>query len=131
MANISKYETRLEGRSGHCTIRRYDGRSRPSVVVTNARAESKKTATGLFDPNTEGAWTEFSFDVAASGLELSFIDCPGWIALDNFFVTDPSAAPLPGALALFVGGLGMMALFGWRRKKQAVAIASQSSIAVS
>jgi hypothetical protein len=82
----------------------------------------------LCDPNTNGKWTEFSFDVIASGLdtfELSFADNPGWIALDNFSVTDPpTAAPLPGALPLFAGGLGMMGLFGWLRKKQAVTTAA-------
>ena len=80
----------------------------------------------LSDPNTGGAWTEFSFDVFASGsdtFELSFRDNPGWIALDNFSVTDPSAVPLPGTLPLFAGGLGMMGLLGWRRKRQAAPIA--------
>jgi hypothetical protein len=77
----------------------------------------------LSDPNTGGAWTEFSFDVFASGsdtFELSFRDNPGWIALDNFSVTDPSAIPLPGTLSLFVGGLGMIGLIGWVRKRKTV-----------
>ena len=39
--------------------------------------------------------------------------------------TDPSATPLPAALPLFATGLGVMGLFGWRRKrKNAAAIAA-------
>ena len=87
------------------------------------------TLFSVTDPNTHGVWTNLSFDVIGTGsdtLTLVFRDDPGYIALDNFSVTDPPAAPLPGALPLFAGGLGMMGLFGWRRKRQAVMIASQS-----
>jgi len=35
-------------------------------------------------------------------------------------VTDPpTVTPLPGALALFAGGLGTLGLFGWRKKRKA------------
>jgi PEP-CTERM motif len=33
------------------------------------------------------------------------------------------AAPVPGTLPLFVGGLGLIGLFGWRRKRKAQAAA--------
>jgi hypothetical protein len=36
-------------------------------------------------------------------------------------VTDPPAVtPLPGAMALFAGGLGALGLFGWRKRRRAV-----------
>jgi hypothetical protein len=87
------------------------------------------------DPNTNGAWKNLSFNVTAMGsdtLTLSFRDDPGWIGLDNFSVTAGSASvltndavvtPLPPTLPLFAGGLAMMGMIGWRRKRQAVAIA--------
>jgi hypothetical protein len=87
------------------------------------------------DPNTNGAWKNLSFNVTATGsdtLTLSFRDDPGWIGLDNFSVTAGSASvltndavvtPLPPTLPLFAGGLAMMGMIGWRRKRQAVAIA--------
>jgi hypothetical protein len=96
-------------------------------VLFGASGTTLTDLLSLCDPNTGGAWTEFSFDVTGSGLdtfELSFGDNPGWIALDNFSVTDPPAAPLPGALPLFAGGLGVMGLLGWRRKRQAAAVAA-------
>lgn len=94
--------------------------------------------TSLFsatDPNTNGAWKNLSFTVTATGsdtLTLSFRDDPAWIGLDNFSVTAGSASvltndvvvtPLPPTLPLFAGGLAMMGMIGWRRKRQAVAIA--------
>jgi hypothetical protein len=41
------------------------------------------------------------------------------------FVSDPGPVPLPAALPLFATGLGVMGLFGWRRKrKNAAALAA-------
>jgi hypothetical protein len=43
-------------------------------------------------------------------------------ALGGRFGADvPSEVPLPAALPLFAGGLGLMALMGWRRKQKNVA----------
>jgi hypothetical protein len=101
-------------------------------VLFGASGTTLTDLLSLCDPNTidpstnKPVWTEFSFAVVGSGLDtfkLSFGDSPGWIALDNFSVTDPSATPLPGTLPLFAGGLGMMGLLGWRRMRQAAAIA--------
>jgi hypothetical protein len=39
-------------------------------------------------------------------------------------IDGPTATPLPPALALFSGGLGMMGMLGWRRKRKAAAIAA-------
>ena len=37
---------------------------------------------------------------------------------------ETAATPLPAALPLFAGGLGLMGLLGWRRKRKAAALAS-------
>jgi len=45
---------------------------------------------------------------------------------ESFFLvpTTPTAVPLPGALPLFVTGLGMLGVLGMRRKKKATALAA-------
>jgi hypothetical protein len=49
---------------------------------------------------------------------------PPMIADLTATVTDPPATPLPGTLVLFAGGLGVISLVGYRRKKtKAVAVA--------
>jgi hypothetical protein len=46
-------------------------------------------------------------------------DGPTGFGVGTFALT---ATPRPAALPLFVGGLGVMGLFGWRRKQKAAAI---------
>lgn len=41
------------------------------------------------------------------------------LLVDNAFITDAGPVPLPGAVPLFASGLGVLGLFGWRRKKKA------------
>ena len=41
--------------------------------------------------------------------------------LSGVLVNSPSAIPLPAALPLFAGGLGLMGLLGWRKKLAATA----------
>jgi len=96
------------------------------------------TLFGATDPNTNGTWKNFSFNVAATGSDtfgLSFRDDPAWIGLDNFSVTstpatlltiDPAATPLPSTLPLFAGGLAMMGLIGRLRTRKVAAIRSWS-----
>jgi hypothetical protein len=63
------------------------------------------------------SFVNYSFDVFASGastvLAFNFRDDPGFLFLDNVSVT-----PLPAALPLFTGGLGLIGLLARRRKKK-------------
>ncbi|MFZ0524116.1 MAG: PEP-CTERM sorting domain-containing protein [Xanthobacteraceae bacterium] len=72
-------------------------------------------------------WTEYSFDVTATGSDtfaLSYFDNPSCDGLDNFSVTaEVSSTPLPATLPLFAGGLGLMGFLGLRQKRKASAAA--------
>ena len=46
-----------------------------------------------------------------------------WVQVGDWQVTVEAATPLPGALAMFSGGLGVIGLLGWRRKRKAAATA--------
>lgn len=79
------------------------------------------TYVNLINPNTSGQWQQFSFDAVATGLDtlkFGFKDTSSFIALDYITVTQtaPTAVPLPSALPLFGGGLGLLAWWGRRRK---------------
>jgi hypothetical protein len=67
-------------------------------------------------------FTEFSFLVTATGastiLAFNFRDDPGFISFDNASVT----TPLPAALPLFAGGLGVLGLLARRRKQKSAAV---------
>jgi hypothetical protein len=68
---------------------------------------------------------EFSFDVTATGtstiLAFNFRDDSGFMNLDDVSVTQ---TPLPAALPLFAGGLGVMGLLARRRKRKAATVAA-------
>jgi hypothetical protein len=58
-------------------------------------------------------------------LDIFLVDASDWsITPDISFelATDPTT-PIPATLPLFAGGLSMMGLLGWRRKRRAAAIA--------
>ena len=44
-----------------------------------------------------------------------------WVEVGDWQVTVEAATPLPGALAMFSGGLGVIGLLGWRRKRKGAA----------
>jgi hypothetical protein len=80
------------------------------------------TFVSLTNPNMSGKWLELSFDAVATGmntLKFAFQDNSRFIALDYVTVTQtaPTAVPLPGALPLFVGGLGVIGWLGRRRRR--------------
>lgn len=71
-------------------------------------------------------WALESFIFAGTGalVELKFQSTTASSfgpALDNISITSISAVPIPAALPLFGGALGLMGLFGWRRKRMAAA----------
>lgn len=47
-----------------------------------------------------------------------------FLAIDNALLTGASATPLPAALPLFAGGLGVMGLLARRRKRKAAAVSA-------
>lgn len=58
----------------------------------------------------------YSFVDATISLGMRVTEPGDWIR-----VVTVSAVPLPAALPLFAGGLGLMGLLGWRRKQKSVA----------
>ena len=98
------------------------GDSRPDQgEVSDLSASFNATSLlSLNNPDTGSVWTQFSFDVTATGFDtfsLAFRDDLGWIALDNFSVTT-ATTPLPAALPLFATGLGAIGLVGVAQEAQ-------------
>ena len=56
--------------------------------------------------------------ITVSGLIVGFDDPK---VIGTWDITIQAATPLPGALAMFSGGLGVLGLLGWRRKRKAQA----------
>ena len=88
-------------------------------------------------PTTTGTYVLNNYDLAAGTyvLDTYLGSCgAGQSCSDNDTSTDPvyavgftpdvSATPLPAALPLFAGGLGVMGLLGRRRKRKAQALAA-------
>lgn len=72
---------------------------------------------------TSDSWQAFSFDATATGSDtftLSFRDDPGFIAIDNFDITEvapvPTPAPEPATLSLF--GAALLGLPRLRRRSR-------------
>jgi len=67
-----------------------------------------------------------SFDVLA--VSLSSPDFNALLGVPSFQAVaapyNPTATPLPAALPLIATGLGVLGLFGWRRKRKAAALAA-------
>ena len=82
-------------------------------------------ATNLNAPiNIPGASSEFFVSILfvddVFGIEFFNVGGIGF-NLSGVLVDQPSAIPLPAALPLFAGGLGLMGLLGWRKKQAATA----------
>jgi len=54
------------------------------------------------------------------GIEILNVSGSGFNS-SGVLIDSPSAVPLPAALPLFAGGLGLMGLLGWRKKQAATA----------
>lgn len=80
---------------------------------------NSETIVDAIDPSLNG-WTMFSGTFTATGsdtIQLLVRDDPGYIAFDNFSVTEGGAVPEPISIALF--GAGLAGLGATRRRKSA------------
>ena len=61
-----------------------------------------------------------------ASFHVNFFDAQDWDITPGVSFTniDPTPTPLPAALPLFAGGLSVIGLFGWRRKRKAAAMAA-------
>jgi hypothetical protein len=74
---------------------------------------------GQTDPNTNGAWTLFSFNETATGsdtISFAFRDDPAYIALDNVSV-GPCCSQTPEPSSLLLLGSGLLTVGGVIRRK--------------
>ena len=60
-------------------------------------------------------WDYGLFDLFGDAGELGFFSLSSDINIDSITSTSPTPVPLPTALPLFTGGLGLFGLLGWRR----------------
>jgi choice-of-anchor C domain-containing protein len=79
--------------------------------------------TGFSNSNMGYILETYSFTAGGTSTTLTFtsLDNPSSNAgavIDNVSVTDLSAAPEPGTLALVLGAVGLMALYRWKRRSQ-------------
>ena len=86
--------------------------------------------TGLYGASGTGVMTQNNGALAGFGIDTFFQFNSGmaiwkaaaWDGTMRFTVGgNVSAVPLPAALPLFAGGLGLLGLLGWRRKRMAAA----------
>jgi hypothetical protein len=81
------------------------------------------------DGSTLGTWDIIALTVSVGGWDACATTptsgtCPQTDTINSITLPGTvTATPLPAALPLFVGGLGVMGLFGWRRKQKAQAAA--------
>ena len=79
------------------------------------------SGSAVTDFNSGGTYTEFSFDVTATGsdtLAFNFRDDPAYMALDNVTLVSSTAVPEPSSLPMLLAGLGLIGgAFYFGRKK--------------
>jgi hypothetical protein len=115
-----------------------------TVTLTNLSDGSgtapNVTVSGTYEANYNNTTDYIDWTGAVSGVLTVPVDFSNGAVVDLLFynqsdwditpkigfdlVDGPTATPLPPALSLFGGGLGMIGLLGWRRKRKAVAIAA-------
>jgi hypothetical protein len=72
------------------------------------------------NPNTGGAWTQFTFDVVGSGsdtITFNGRDDPQYMALDNISVSASGGGTTPEPSSLLLLGSGVLAMGGVIRRK--------------
>jgi hypothetical protein len=70
----------------------------------------------LFDPNANGTYLVTLSAKLVTGLDLGSVS-------ETIIAGTGAETPLPAALPLFATGLGVMGVFGWRRKKKSAVTA--------
>ncbi len=78
------------------------------------------TLDGVRGTNNLSSFQTLNFTGFNDVVSVSWLQVGPYHQFDNVSV---SAVPLPAALPLFAGGLGLLGLLGWRRKRTAVATA--------
>jgi hypothetical protein len=96
-----------------------DGILRVDEVLSNGvtlhLTETQLTALAFFDPVSELGVLKDHFQFGGTG--------SGSFSTSSILTNAFSVVPLPGALPLFITGLGAMGLLSWRRKRKAKAFA--------
>jgi len=78
------------------------------------------TLADVRDPNTNGEWTNFTFDVVGTGndsVSFNFRDDPGYIALDNVSVGQSGTGTVPEPSSFMLLGSGVLGLAGVIRRR--------------
>lgn len=93
----------------------------PGNYIAYMILEDTTNADGI-PGRTEGTFDSPFFNSDGGGKDISHFSLYGHaIALNPPPMFPPNPVPLPAALPLFAGGLGLLGFLGWRRKRMAAA----------